>query len=208
MVKTLIALTTVTMLVPASASAGQRWGRGPMPRLGACFYEHADYRGDYFCAAVGEHIGVMPEEMNDRVSSIRIFGRAEVIVFKDGRFRGGSARFTSSIRDLAGENWNDKISSIRIEDSGGAFGGQAVERERPFERRGEDVDRIVIRAYQDILHRDPDVGGMRMYRSHIIDDRWTEEQVREALRKSPEFRERNTMTRAKAQDIVRRAYLA
>jgi uncharacterized protein HemY len=49
---------------------------------------------------------------------------------------------------------------------------------------------------------------MRLYRSRIIDDEWTEQDVREALRKSPEFREKNTMTRAKAEDIVRRAYLA
>jgi hypothetical protein len=48
---------------------------------------------------------------------------------------------------------------------------------------------------------------MRLYRSHIIDDNWTEEQVRDALRRSPEYRERNTMTPQKAADIVRRAYL-
>ena len=67
---------------------------------------------------------------------------------------------------------------------------------------------IVRRAYQDILERDPDPTGMRVYRSHIIDDGWTEQQVREDLRNSREYREKNTMTRAKAADIVRRAYLA
>ncbi|MEQ1761269.1 MAG: hypothetical protein ABL986_23415 [Vicinamibacterales bacterium] len=43
-------------------------------------------------------------------------------------------------------------------------------------------------------------------RSRIIDDGWTEQQVREALRTSPEYRERNTMTSAKAwtqQDVER-----
>ena len=64
------------------------------------------------------------------------------------------------------------------------------------------------RAYQDILEREPDAAGMRTYRSRIIDDNWTEEQVREALRRSPEYRERTTMTPQKAADIVRRAYLS
>ena len=49
---------------------------------------------------------------------------------------------------------------------------------------------------------------MRMYRSRIIDDGWSEAQVRDALRSSPEYREKSTMTFAKAQEIVRRAYLS
>ena len=64
------------------------------------------------------------------------------------------------------------------------------------------------RAYQDILDREPDSAGLRLYRSRIIDDGWSESDVRDALRKSPEFREKNTMTMARAQDIVRRAYLS
>src|SRR4029077_8580338 len=67
---------------------------------------------------------------------------------------------------------------------------------------------IVRRAYQDILERQPDPTGMRVYRSHIIDDGWSEAQVREALRNSPEYRDKNAMTYPKAQDIVRRAYLS
>jgi hypothetical protein len=64
---------------------------------------------------------------------------------------------------------------------------------------------MVRRAYQDILERDPDRGGLRTYRSRIIDDGWTEQQVREALRNSPEYRD---LTRKKAEEIVRRAYLS
>ena len=75
-------------------------------------------------------------------------------------------------------------------------------------RPTDDPDQIVRRAYQDILERQPDPAGLRLYRSHIIDDGWTEAQVREALRKTPEFRQTNTMTYEKAQDIVRRAYFS
>jgi TorA maturation chaperone TorD len=74
--------------------------------------------------------------------------------------------------------------------------------------RNVDADRIVRRAYQDILDREPDEAGLRQYRSRIIDDGWSEAQVRDALRKSPEYRQKSTMTRQKAQDIVRRAYLS
>jgi len=66
----------------------------------------------------------------------------------------------------------------------------------------------VRRAYQDVLNREPDGAGLRLYRSRILDDGWTEADVREALRRSPEHRERNTMTRDRAEEIVRRAYLS
>jgi TorA maturation chaperone TorD len=68
------------------------------------------------------------------------------------------------------------------------------------------ADRIVKRAYQDILGRDPDYNGLVMYRNRIVTDGWDEYDVREALRKSPEFRQKNTMTRQKAEEIVTRAY--
>jgi len=75
-------------------------------------------------------------------------------------------------------------------------------------RRHEDPERIIRRAYEDILDREPDRDGLRLYRSRMIDDDWTEEDVREALRKSPEYREKSRMTPAKAQQIVRDAYLS
>jgi hypothetical protein len=83
------------------------------------------------------------------------------------------------------------------------------DKSRDHHRRGrDDADRIVRRAYQDILDREPDEAGLRQYRSRIIDDGWSEAQVRDALRKSPEYRQKSVMTRQKAQEIVRRAYLA
>lgn len=189
------------LLASASPSFAQRWGRERTPRDGACFYQDSGFRGDYFCVAAGEDLGSIPDGMNDRISSIRLFGRSQVTVFRDARYRGSSARFNGNIRNLKDEGWNDRISSLRVQSAGGfgGFGG--------FGRNG-DPDRIVRRAYQDVLRRDPDPDGLRIYRSHIIDDGWTEAQVRDALRRSPEFREQNTMTPQKAQEIVRRAYLS
>jgi Peptidase inhibitor family I36 len=203
----------VLLALPAAAAA-QRFGRGPFPSSGACFFENVGYRGDYFCVGVGR----VPDGMNDRISSIRVFGRADVTVFRDARFVGGSARFDRSVRDLRGEGWNDRISSLRVQIAGRDRDGRGRDDRTEDrgnrdsrdqrDRRSDDADRIVRRAYQDVLGRDPDAAGLRQYRSRIIDDGWTEEQVRESLRSSPEYREKTTMTRAKAEDVVRRAYLA
>jgi TorA maturation chaperone TorD len=70
----------------------------------------------------------------------------------------------------------------------------------------DSADRIVRRAYQDILGREPDDQGLAKYRNEMLRNGWTERQVRDALMKSPEYREKNTMTREKAVDMVTRAY--
>src|SRR5260221_12672660 len=72
-------------------------------------------------------------------------------------------------------------------------------------RRGMRPEAIVRRAYQDILGRDPDAEGMRTYRSNIIDRGWSEQDVREALRNSPEYSSGGART-ASADRIIRRAY--
>ena len=59
-------------------------------------------------------------------------------------------------------------------------------------------------AYLDILGREPDPDGLREYRQRIVRDGWTEQDVREALRKSDEYASIRT---ASADRIVRRAYL-
>lgn len=69
--------------------------------------------------------------------------------------------------------------------------------------QANDPDAIVRRAYQDILNREPDREGLRVYRSHIIDDNWSERDVRDDLRKSPE---RAGRTPAAADAMIRRAY--
>jgi hypothetical protein len=188
----------------------QRFGRGATPTAGACFYEDPDFQGDYFCIRAGDAIEALPRDMNDRISSIRTFGRAEVRVFQDSRFEGRAGRF-DDVRNLRREGWNDRISSIRVDGVGGGFGrrddrDQGRGRGRGREGiTGDQADRIVRRAYQDVLNREPDESGLREYRRRIIDDGWTEQQVREVLRNSAEKR---VVTRDRASEIVRRAYLS
>jgi len=214
-----ILFVAVVLLVLPSLASAQRWGRERFPQSGACFFRDKNFRGEYFCVGAGANVGAVPGEMNDEISSIRIFGRAEVVVFRDVRFGGGSSHFGSDVRNLREEGWNDRISSLRVEplDRGDRDSRDSRDRrddrgedrreDRRDERRisNDDADKIIKRAYQDVLGRDPDQGGFSQYRSRIIDDRWTEAQVRESIRSSPEFRDR---LRTSAQDVVRRAYLA
>ena len=75
----------VTLLAAATVDAQPRWGRPSFPRDGACFYRDKNYQGDYFCTDAGQDIAVMPNGMNDAITSIRTFGNVEVTLYKEGR---------------------------------------------------------------------------------------------------------------------------
>src|SRR5262245_35986336 len=193
-------------LAPSMASAQWKWGRDSEPESGVCFYKDPEFRGDYFCARDGESEKSMPSGMNDKISSIRMFGHASVTVYQDSKFEGRSSRFDFDVPDLHREGWNDLISSFRV---GGGWGHDHGHGGGGYHGDGYhgDADAIVRRAYEDVLNREPDAEGMRIYRSHIIDDGWSEQQVRQSLRESQEYRTDHTMTLGKAQEIVRQAYL-
>ena len=84
---------------------------------------------------------------------------------------------------------------------------EALRKSPEFAQRGsESADKIVRRAYQEVLGRAPDTNGLYSYRNRVLNQGWDEHDVVEALRRSPEFRERNAMTREQAEQVVRRAY--
>jgi hypothetical protein len=215
-----------------------RRGRGRGARV--TFYQDSEFRGDSFTLEAGDSIENLAMERfpngsgaNDRISSIRIEGSAEVIVYRDSRFRGATLRLTRDVRNLAqGGEWNDVISSIRTERTRrGDDRAEQAEVDRTIERiyrevlgrkvdptslrtyrtrmmeqgwtekriidelRGtveyrNAVDRIVAKAYRDLLGRDADPGGLRNYVQHMLRDGWTEEQVRNSIRESQEYRDR------------------
>ena len=196
-------LMSAALLGGAIAADAQTWSGGDVPRDGACFYRDSDYRGPYFCVGGNDEIDTLPRGLSDNISSVRIFGRAEARVFRNAGFGGDAVSIRSDVRNLSVNDWNDAISSLQVRRTGGGGGnGQG------FGRGQGNVEQIIRRAYQDVLQRNPDPEGMRTYRSRMIDDGWTEQDVRQALRDSPEYREVNTMTMAKAQEIVRQAYLS
>src|SRR2546421_9073964 len=80
--------TAVVLALPALASA-QRWGRERFPQSGACFFQDVNYRGDYFCVRAGDALARPPDDLNDGISSIQVFGPADGQGFRDVRFKGG-----------------------------------------------------------------------------------------------------------------------
>ncbi len=102
------------LFIAEAASAQPRWGRERQPTIGACFYEHVNFGGRYFCVRPGERLRTLPFHMGDEISSLRLVGAAGVIIFRDKDMRGRSARFTADERDLRRDGWNDQISSLEV----------------------------------------------------------------------------------------------
>jgi hypothetical protein len=153
------------------------------------------------------------EGWNDRLSSVRVghgnwrdlaeyggrygdrqngsgLGRVETAPWRDDR---------SDQRDGSGYNPRDSGANRYPTDgrTGSANGGRSV----------ETVDVTVRRVYQEVLLRDADPQGLSLYRNHINNDRWSEQDVRSALLQSPEYRQRTTTTpQQNAEQLVARAY--
>jgi len=101
-------------------SGGGRGSRN-RPRSGACFFKGVNFTGDYFCRERGAHIPQVP--LDDEISSIQIYGRVYVTVYKDPYFNGPQATTDESIPDLhqwrmpnnPNLNWDNRISSVHLE---------------------------------------------------------------------------------------------
>ncbi len=90
---------------------------------------------------------------------------------------------------------------------GGAAG---VDRNHPVDRRASETPDVTVRrVYQEVLQREADPQGLALYRNHLSDGRWSEQDVREALLKSPEYQQRAVeITERNAEQVVARAYRA
>lgn len=87
--------------------------RPPRSRNAAvCFYEDWNYRGQSFCVRPGQQDRSLGT-FNDRISSIRVVGNAEVRVCENFGFGGRCATIDNSMPRLNGRN-NDVISSYRV----------------------------------------------------------------------------------------------
>ncbi len=80
-------------------------------------------------------------------------------------------------------------------------------------RSVREADQIIDRAYRDILRREPDEEGRREYRVRLLNEGWSEQQLRQALRGSAERQDRvgenrARNSRARAEQVVREAYLS
>ena len=169
------------------------------PRI--ILYENAGYRGNsitLFGSEALENLDRMSfdggRRANDRISSIRVEGGAVLLAYEHSDFRGQVIRVTESIPNLADRarpegagTWNDRLSSLQAE-AGGRAHGDHRHGDRRAPPDGADYERIIARAYDDVLRRAPDADGLRHYRGLLIDQGWTEQMVRAQLRRSDEYR--------------------
>jgi hypothetical protein len=156
------------------------WGRPSRPANGACFYQDPGYSGRYFCARTGERAPDVPRGTNDKISSIQLFGDAEVIVYKDALYSGASERFDFDMRDLRQAGWNDRISSFAV----------VTRSTRAPVRRNvsrAEATEIVRRAYLNVLKREPDPGAAG-YIEAVMKDAWSQAKVESELKKSEEYK--------------------
>lgn len=87
---------------------------------GVCVYEKPNYEGRSHWNA-GTHISNLKfPDWNDRISSVRVFGHAQLTGYKDKDFRGERVLIDHDVPDLGelpmqtAENWNHEISSLEV----------------------------------------------------------------------------------------------
>jgi hypothetical protein len=125
-----LSLLTVTLLMvlcfaPQSPAAPQlgRVQNGGNQRDRVCFYQDIHYAGWEDCFSPGDEVGDLKGRKN-QISSIRIYGRARVVVYDSTDFRGSTAEFSNDtpdlgLRSLGGRTWSDHIESFRVVDERG-----------------------------------------------------------------------------------------
>jgi hypothetical protein len=174
---------------------GSTWGRPATPSVGACFYQDSNFEGQYFCARMGSVVAQAPPGTDDMISSIRVFGDAVVTVFRDPNFQGPSRRFDADASNLQKLDWNDRISSFRVDGRGNWGGGTWSGPGGPQGQWGrqpvsfQEAQAIIQRAYRSVLGRDPDQSAGRWV-SDVMNGNLTEYQLMEELRRTPEYRDR------------------
>jgi hypothetical protein len=198
-------LMGVALLAQVSAASAQRWGREATPRSGVCFYEDINFNGRYFCSAVGSVTEGVPSGMNDRISSVRVFGNAVATVYRDPNLRGQAKVIDYDVRDMRGMGFNDRVSSYSVDAgfdrarnrTGNGYGntnGNMRDRVQANNSRWNyrDAETLVRRSYQSVLGRNPDPEGLRSWTQQVISRNWNQRDLEFALRQSDEYRASRT----------------
>lgn len=205
--------------------------QSPLPRSPALIqlFSGTHFRGEAITLQAGQQLDDFNHirfpsgrHANNRISSIRIGGEAEVTLFDYRGFTGESITLTRSVARLedipqkARGDWNNALSSITarpqrvlapgdLRRPGRAYAapnGSCSERGRPGSERGahhqadrvtshafgRQTVRVVTRAYEDVLGRQPDANGLATYIRVLEKRGWSESQLRRELRRSPEYR--------------------
>jgi Peptidase inhibitor family I36 len=158
----------ITAGLATQLSAAPQFGAGRDRNQGGrdrvCFYQDISYHGAERCYNVGDEATSM--DHNAQASSIRIYGRASVVVYEETNFRGHSAEFSSNIPDLKlravgnGHTWNDRISSLRVvsDYNTGRYPGNSNPNQYPGQGRGIN-DGICVYDHRDYQGREECFGA-------------------------------------------------
>ena len=209
-------LMGAALLAHVSTASAQRWGREATPRSGVCFYEDINFQGRYFCSPAGTTTASVPSGMNDRVSSVRVFGNAVVTLYRDPNLRGQAKVVDYDVPDMRGLGFNDRVSSYSVDTAGFArnrngngnvygnrngnrnvYGneryGNGNARGRGVQGNGtqwtyRDAEAIVRRSYRSVLGRHPDQEGLRSWTEQVMRNNWSQRDLELALVRSDEYR--------------------
>lgn len=78
-----------------------------------CFYKSKNFNGSSFCVEPGDSDDLLSASWNDSISSIEVFGDAEVVVCRNADFEGACANITSSKKSLPA-SLDNRISSYEV----------------------------------------------------------------------------------------------
>ena len=128
----LCSILCLAAILPGAAVAEDRPQRDQV-----CVYEHAGYGGWEQCFGIGDSIPDLGRR-RDEVSSIRISGRAEILLFEHPQFQGREVYINSNVPDIRrwDRSWNDETDSLQVSRAG--FGGRRAQRSQ----RG--ADRVCV----------------------------------------------------------------
>lgn len=164
-------------------------------------------------------------KVNDRISSVRVIGGLKVSLYEHPEFSGASLELDDNVARLSrvpkrsGGHWDNCLTSVRVSggrperDGDGRRGdrdgeewrgrGRDRERDRPHGDRDPsvaDVERMVTRAYRELLDRAPNAAELRHYREAVFIEGWDRDALHDDLRASREYRTKE------AGRIVERVY--
>lgn len=204
-------------LLVSSLSAQPRPGPEPVPMPGpvietprAFFYSEPNFRGE--CLTVEGEVGIIDlakvrdsrgHKWDDRIASLRIEGPLVVTLYDDPRYRGERMELHRDVPDFGRlrhgetgiENWDRRVTSLKT-----TFALPPPAQHSAFFHNQREADRAIRDAYREILGREADYAGLQTYRKRLMDEGWTEEAMRNQLRTSHEFRNRDF------EPIIRRCY--
>jgi hypothetical protein len=203
------------LLVPLRAEREDRDGQRRRPETGRIvLYSGENFEGvavELLPGAVVPNFGDLQfadgRKVQDRISSVRVFGPIKATLYSDADFSGEALEIDHDIARLnrvprrPGANWDNCASSVRV--SGGHpdrdRGEDYGHRRRPGPSGGE-LERLVVRAYHELLQREPTGAELRRYREAAQNQDWGRDEIYDDIRASREYRSKE------AEQIVERVY--